>query len=148
MKKSVIIYVSTMHKNTEKVVKEISKNLNIFAVSPKEAIDLNLDEYELIIFASGIFYNKMHNSILKFVEGTDLEDKEVGIIYTCGLRYKDHAKPLSKELIKKGAKYIGNAWCRGYDTYGILKAFGGIAKNHPNIVDIQNIENIVKKWLE
>ena len=64
--------------------------------------------------------------------------KKVCILYTCGLRYRDYAKPAARLLARQGARYAGNFGCRGFDTYGVLKKIGGIAKGHPNQADLDS----------
>ena len=44
--------------------------------------------------------------------------------------------PLKKLLLQKGFQLVAEFSCRGYDTYGLLKLVGGIAKNRPNARDL------------
>ena len=82
MKKTIIIYESVHHKNTEKVVNYISKQLPIEVCKLQDTSNLDLKEFDLIILASGIYYNKLHKRILKWLESTDISNKEIGILYT------------------------------------------------------------------
>ena len=147
MKKTIIIYESVHHKNTEKVVNYISKQLPIEVCKLQDTSNLDLKEFDLIILASGIYYNKLHKRILKWLESTDISNKEIGILYTCGFRYMDVSKKTSKYIVDKGGKYIGNCWCRGFDTYGLLAKIGGIAKGHPNNQDLNNIKTQIESWM-
>ena len=101
----------------------------------------------MICLASGIYYNRLHAGILKWLKSINIKDKEIGILYTCGFRYKDYSKKIRKYVIDNGAKYIGNCWCRGYDTYGFLSKIGGIAKNHPNNQNLNKIKKQVENWI-
>ncbi len=148
IKRTVIIYESIHHKNTEKVINHIAEKLPIKILKLKDVDTLDLKEFDLIILASGIYYNQVHAGIMKWLKSLDITDKEIGIIYTCGFRYVDYSNKLGKYILRNGGKYIGNSWCRGYDTYSFLSKIGGIAKNHPNIQDLNKITAKVKQWIE
>ena len=45
---------------------------------------------------------------------------------------------------KKQASVVGKFGCKGYDTFGPFKLVGGIAKGHPDDIDIQNAVGFVK----
>ncbi len=147
MKKTAIIYASIHHKNTEKVVNYLSSELPIKVFELQDTKTLDLKVYDLIIIASGIYNNELHVGILRWLKTTDIKDKEIGIIYTCGIRYKDYIKNIRKYVIDNGANYVGSSWCRGFDTYGSLAKIGGIAKNRPNNKDLNKIKKQVEKWL-
>ena len=147
MKNAVIIYISIHHKNTEKVVKYISEELSVDSLTIKEARNLDLTEYNLIIMASGIYYNSLHKELLEWFKNADLKNKIVGILYICGFKYRDYAKNIGLAVTDKGGSYIGSCWCRGYDTYGPLAKIGGIARKHPNKHDLNKIKKQVEKWI-
>lgn len=147
MKKAVILYVSFHHGNTEKVVQYVSETLGIetHPLLKKEPIDLS--SYDLIIVASGIYFGQLHDAIFQLLSAEDLQHQEVGILYTCGLHYKEYAKPFKRQLSARGIHCPGHAWCRGYDTMGVLEKIGGIAKHHPNDRDQARIKKKVASWL-
>lgn len=147
MKKAVIIYASVHHKNTEKVIKYINEKLSVGTLNVRDASNLNLAEYDVIIIASGIYYNTVHKEILQWMEKAELNNKKVGILYTCGFRYKDYARNIGLYATGKGANYIGSCWCRGYDTYGLLAKIGGIARKHPNDRDLNKIKQQIENWI-
>lgn len=74
--------------------------------------------------------------------------KKAIILYTCGMRYKDYAKSIAKQLIEQKAEYLGSCYCRGFDTYGALEKIGGIAKKHPNDKDCNRIFLSLEKLTE
>ena len=49
-----------------------------------------------------------------------------------------------EELKGKEAVVEGKFGCKGYDTFGPFKLVGGIAKGHPDDIDIQNAVEFVK----
>jgi hypothetical protein len=58
------------------------------------------------------------------------------ILYTSGTASRKYAKNFSEHLTQIGLQILGIYRCKGYDTYGFWKLIGGIAKGHPNEVDI------------
>lgn len=150
MKKIKLIYASVHHKNTKKVVDYLSKNFcgRIDVTDILEDKNHSIENYEYIIFASGIYFGKVHKSIREYIDNKDVAGKKVILLYTYGIRYKNYAAPIKKVLRRKNAKYLGSIYCRGYDTYGFLNRIGGIAKNHPNEKDFNKILSQLEKILE
>ena len=59
--KVAIVYASVHHKNTEKLVKAIAEKYpEIELIDATKTILKDLASYDLIGFASGIFYGKLH----------------------------------------------------------------------------------------
>ena len=89
-------------------------------------------------FASGIFYGKLHKSLISFIENNLPAHKKAFVIYTCGQDSSSYIKA-AEELIKaKDAALAGSFSCPGYDTWEPFKLIGGKNKNHPDENDIQN----------
>ena len=53
-------------------------------------------------------------------------------------------RDLRRQLKEKGWTIIGESSCRGYDTYGIGKLLGGIAKGRPNEWDMRDAEKFAE----
>ena len=104
--------------------------------------DADLSSYDMIGFASGIYFSKFHQSILKFVEKNLPDDKKVFLICTYG--GSANYKSIEQILDKKHARVDGKFGCKGYDTFGPFKLVGGIAKGHPDNKDLQNAVGFVK----
>lgn len=138
--KKVILYASYHHKNTEKVVLGIYQDINADIINLYDNPNPDIEAYSTIILASGVYFNKLHKRILDLIDRTDFKDKKVIILYTCGFPYMNYAKKPSRSIIEKGATYLGRAYSRGYDTCGILKKIGGIARKHPSTMDIDKIK--------
>ena len=69
-KKTVIIYASTHHKNTYKLVKAISDKHNIDLIDATKQSAADLQSYDVIGFASGIdFGNGLYKLVRVFVMG-------------------------------------------------------------------------------
>ena len=140
--RTAIVYTSVHHGNTEKLVKKIAEECQVDLIDAVKQIDIDLSGYDMIGFASGVYYSKFHQSILKFTEKNLPNDKKVFLICTYG--GSANYKSIEQILDKKLSKVIGKFGCKGYDTFGPFKLVGGIAKGHPDEEDIKNAVAFVK----
>lgn len=146
--KIAIIYISTHHGNTKKIINEMSKETNIDLLKISEAKKTDLTQYDTIGFASGVYFHKLHKNIIKLAEEINLTNKKVFIVYTCGINYINYAKSLEKIIKSKNCEYLGCYTCKGYDTYGFFEKIGGIAKNHPNEKDLKKAREFIKNIIK
>ena len=66
--KTAVVYYSRHHGNTKKVLDAIAQKFDITFIDASKTESADLGEYDLIGFASGIYYSKFHKSILQFAE--------------------------------------------------------------------------------
>ena len=144
MKKAVILYASVHHKNTEKVVNYIASAIDADVIDLLKNRNPSIEQYELIILASGIYFGSVHKVLLEYMKATSFEGKNVIVVYTCGIPYRNYAKSSEKILRENNANYISAFHCRGYDTYGPFGKIGGIAKNHPSQQDMNRLLHNVR----
>ena len=140
--KTVIVYASVHHGNTKKVVKKIAEECGVDLINAAHQSKADLSEYDRIGLASGIYFSKFHQTILKFASENLPEDKKVFLICTYG--GNANYKSLEDILKEKRASVIGKFGCKGYDTFGPFKLVGGIAKGHPDIKDVEDAVCFVK----
>jgi len=148
--KSIIIYESVHHNNTEKIAKVIADEIGAELVNVRNFADFHkdLDDYDLIGFGSGIYYSKIHKNIKRFVETTEHMDNQKTFIFTTSGRDKKSFHKKFKELLDlKGFDVIAEFSCKGFDTFGPLKIIGGINKGQPNEKDIVNAKKFAKSLL-
>ena len=138
-----IVYASVHHGNTEKIVKRIAEECQVELIDVVKQSDADLSSYDMIGFASGIYFSKYHQSILKFAEKNLPDDKKVFLICTYG--GSENYKSIEQILDKKRASVVGKFGCKGYDTFGPFRLIGGIAIGHPDDEDIQNAVKFVKE---
>lgn len=138
-----IVYASVHHGNTEKLVKRIAEECRVDLIDAIKQMNVDLNDYDIIGFASGIYYSKFHKSILKFIEKNLADDKKVFLICTYG--GSANFKSIEQILNKKHASVVGKFGCKGYDTFGPFKLVGGIAKGHPDEEDMKNAVDFVKR---
>jgi flavodoxin len=145
--KSIIVYVSTSHGNTEKIAKTIASVLGASLVAPNQVAPKDLLSYGLMGLGSGIYHAKHDKSLLELADNLPPSNKKVFIFSTSGMGeksvQKDH-EALRTKLMAKGFDIVGEFNCRGFDTYGPLKLVGGIAKGRPNEQDLKAAEEFAK----
>ena len=129
--KTVIVYVSTHHGNTRKLLEAIAarNDVDLVDVIPNERYDLS--GYDRIGIASGIAFGKYYPQMLKFLEGNLPEGKNVFFIHTAGDPRESHADSAKRIATERDCRCLGVYYCKGFDTYGPFKLIGGIGKGHP-----------------
>ena len=145
--KTAIVYSSVHHENTKKIVEAMAKENDIELIDATKKQEVNLEKYDLIGFASGIYYSKFHRTLLQFAQVNLPENKDVFFVYTSGSDKKDYSTSIKRIALEKNANIKGTFFCRGYDTYGPLKIVGGINKNRPDENDLKNAADFIKGLL-
>ena len=130
--RSVIVYASTHHGNTKKVVEAIAQECGVELVDATKVHEKELSEYDLIGFASGIFFSKFAEPVLKFARENLPENKDVFFIATAGNPMQLNFNSIADIAEDRKCNERGRYQCKGYDTYGPFKLVGGIQKGHPN----------------
>lgn len=147
--KTAVVYYSKHHGNTKKLLDAIAG-----AHGDVELIDLtagnvpDLSSYDVIGFASGIYYSKFHKSLLKFAEEQMPKGKKTFFIYTYGAEKKGYTTAITDAVSRRGAKILGEYGTFGFNTFGPFKLIGGIAKGRPDNDDLSGAvafyERVVK----
>lgn len=142
-----IVYSSTHHGNTEKVLNKIKEKFPETVLI--KAGDFNPDDfnrYEAIGFASGIFYFKFAKPVDKLFEQALVSGvQKLFFIYTAGAVNAGFEKALRKKTEQSGKICMGIFGCKGFDTFGPLKLIGGLNKNSPNEKDFKNAIDFFEK---
>ena len=96
--KTAVVYYSKHHGNTKKLLDAIksafSDEITLFDATktPPE----NLEEYDLIGFASGIYYSKFQKNVLEFARNHTPSGKKVFLSTPAGLRRTDIQRQSAK----------------------------------------------------
>ena len=135
-KKIVIVYASTHQGNTYKVVKAISEKYNIEMIDATKQSVADLQNYDVIGFASGISFGKFYDSVENFATENLPVKKQVFFLYTCAMERKGFTNSMRKIVSQKEAVVLGEYGCKGYNTYGPWKVIGGMNKKHPTEEEI------------
>lgn len=153
--KTLIIYCSEYKKNTEKIVEIFKGKTNCDLMNVKNFREVNLDNYDLIGFGSGVYVESLSPKLFKIIEKLDLKDKNVFVFSTSGVGMKYYNKKLIKALISKGAINKGSFACKGsfvakeFSDNKVFDIIGKLTKGHPNNKDFKNAEkffvNMIKQ---
>ena len=146
--KNVIIYASTHHGNTKQIVEAIAKEFDIELIDATKVHEKDLREYNLIGFASGIFYSKFAAPVLNFARVNLPRGKEVFFIATAGNPRKNYFDSITGITSEKECRERGRYQCKGFDTYGPLKLVGGIQKGHPDEAELKEAIDFYRGLIE
>ena len=111
------------------------QDVELFDVTSRMAFDG--EQYDVIGFASGIYYGKFHQTVIDFAKQYLPQGKKVFFVYTGGAPKAGDADTIKAAIAGKEATVLGSYFCKGYDTFGPFKLVGGIAKGHPNAEELQ-----------
>lgn len=137
--KKAIVYYSRHHENTKKLLDELAKNDELTLIDASQTEAVRLEEYDLIGFASGIYYSKFHKSVLKLAESCLPEGKRVFFVYTYGAKKEGYTNAIRKTVLNCGADILGEYGCFGFNTFGPFKLIGGMAKGHPDAGELSGV---------
>ncbi len=144
-KKTVIVYTSTHHGNTKKLLDAIASHEDVELVNVIGNESYDLSEYERIGIASGVAFGKYYPQMLEFLKNNLPGNKRVFFIHTAGDPRESHADSALKIAESKNCRCLGIFYCKGFDTFGPFKLIGGINKKYPNE---ENMEQAVKFYRE
>jgi flavodoxin len=133
--KTGIVYTSVHHQNTEKVMAE---ELQAELIPVADAKPETLAMHDLIGFGSGIYFGKHHKTLLRFVETLPpVTHKRAFVFSTSGDGKRKHHAALKEKLVNRGYSIADEFCCKGWDTVGPLRLFGGINKGKPDKEDLE-----------
>ena len=147
--KTLLILYSYHHNNTEKVAKVFARVLDAQIETPQDINPEELDEYNLIVFGSGIDSGKHYEPLLDFANHLPQVNNRYAFIFsTAGITgekklVKDHSS-LRRILELKGYDVVNEFQCKGFNTNSFLKFFGGMNKNRPNDEDLKDAETFAE----
>ena len=81
----------------QKLLDEIARKFDVTLIDAVETDSADLTEYDVIGFASGIYYSKFHKSVLQFAEQHLPRMKKAFCIYTYGAKKKAIQRLLRKQ---------------------------------------------------
>jgi len=153
--RSLTVYYSFHHYNTEKIALKIAHSLSGNVISLKESDINTIEGYDLVGFGSGIYFGKFHPALLTFIKRLpDAEGKPAFIFSTSGipdlLLINRFSNPFKELLIRKGFQVVGEFNCLGFDSNGLLRFIVGINRDRPNETDLKKAglfaNNLISAW--
>jgi flavodoxin len=142
--KTLIVYHSEHHMNTEKLAREMSTALDANLVPAKNAPVENISDYDLVGFGSGIYNGRFHGGLYTFAESVQApEGMKAFLFSTTGSKsYADRAHRDFRSLLeKRGFTVSGEFSCLGFDT---ALSPEGINKGRPNEQDLKEARSFAE----
>jgi flavodoxin len=121
-------------------------DLDLIDVTSRAAVDLA--RYDVVGFASGIYYGKFHDTVVNFARQYLPQGKKVFFVYTCGAPRRGYTKAIAQAAAQKNAVILGEYGCRGYDTFGPFRLIGGLAKGHPDAAELAGARSFCQRLAE
>jgi flavodoxin len=140
----VLLPPSREYKKLLDAIKELG---DIELINVLECKEADLSGYDVIGFASGIYFGKFAKEIREFAKSNLPSQKRVFLIYTYGVKSNGYTKMMERIIAEKSCRLIGAYGCRGFDEFGPLKLFGGVAKGHPDENDVNGAIEFFKGLL-
>lgn len=134
--RTAIIYASTHHGNTKKLVDAIAKENQVDTIDIISKKDEDLSQYECIGIASGIVFSKYYPQVLEYLENKLPTGKKVFFLHTAGDPRENQNASAKKITDERNCECLGTYFCKGFDTFGPFKLIGGINKKHPDQSDM------------
>jgi flavodoxin len=131
--KTIIVYSSKHHQNTEKIAVEIAGELAAELRRVAEVKPEDIHGYDLVGFGSGINGFDVHPELTAFVAAlSDRAGQKAFVFSTCASA-KDWTGKFRERLATRGFNVVGEFHCGGLWTPGPIKVRNG----HPDAVDLE-----------
>lgn len=149
--KSLIIYYSGHKHNTEKIARVFANEIDSELINIKDVNDIDIKNYDLIGFGSGVYRESMSPKLFSLVEKLNLRDKNVFVFSTNGVGMKFYNKKLIRLLESKGAINKGSFVCKGsfdaqeFTDKKIFAILGRLSQGHPNDNDIKKAKKFIER---
>lgn len=152
--KSLIIYYSGYNGNTEKIAQFFAKEMGSELINIKDINDVDIKDYNLIGFGSGVYRESMAPQLFRLVENLNLRDKNVFVFSTSGVGIKFYNRKLIKLLESKGAINKSSFACKGsfvaqqFTNKKLFAIIGRLSQNHPNDKDFEKAKKFIERVLD
>ncbi len=152
--KSLIVYCSEYKNNTERIARIFAGKIDCELINIKNASDINIENYDLIGFGSGVYRESLSRKMFKLVDKLNLKDKNVFVFSTSGVGMKFYNNKLIRLLESKGAIRKGSFACKGsfiakeFTNKKFFNFLSKLSQGHPNNRDFKEAEEFIEKVLE
>lgn len=147
--KSLIIYSSDYKNNTERIAQVFADKINCERINLRNIHDIDIENYDLIGFGSGVYKESLSQKIFRLVEKLNLTDKNVFVFSTSGVGMKYYNNGLLKLLESKEANIKGSFACKGsfiakdFTDIKIFDIMSRLSQGHPNNKDFKKAEKFI-----
>lgn len=152
--KILIIYCSEYKNNTEKIAQLFAENADCELIKLREVNTIDITNYDLIGFGSGVYRESLSPKLFKLVEKLNVKGKSSFVFSTNGVGMRFYNKSLIKLLESKGAINKGSFACKGsfnareFTNKKMFEFMGKLSQGHPNKKDIMKAKEFLSKMVE
>jgi flavodoxin len=116
----------------------------------KDRREVDLEQYEVLLLASGIYHGKIGEDLASFIAENDkkISEKIILLLTTSGTNNPKYIHNTIEKLEKYKIHVSAKFQCCGYDTWGPWRFMGGISKHRPNAEDLKMVCMEFSSWLE
>jgi len=132
--KTLVIYSSKHHMNTEKIAAAIGVELGAEAKKLADVRPQDLDGVDLVGCGSGVEGFNVHPELTAFVTGLSERKGQRAFVFTTCASNKDWTEKLRALLAGKGFAVVGEFHCPGLWTPLFFK----VRRGHPDATDIES----------
>lgn len=150
MVKVLIIYNSKQEtQNTKKIALAVANAIKADVASVEECNKYQIENYDLVGFGSGIYFNKVGKNLTTYVESLQAKQQPCFVFYTSGAKQCQKAiDKFIKLLQTKNRNCLGIWHCLGRDVaFTLFKKNGGFNKDRPNQQDCQQAIEFVQSLI-
>lgn len=146
--KCIIVCQSIYNDNTKRIAKAMSVKLACPVISAVDALETNLDQFEVVGLGSGIYFGCHHPELFNVVKKLSNSQQQMFIFSSRGAPFlgKYH-HPIKNALQHKGKNIIGEFSVRGYDETGPFVIVGGGSKGKPDEKDLKKAQKFIERVL-
>jgi flavodoxin len=151
--KSLVIYYSAYKNHTEQIAVLFAEKMKADIINLKKAKDININNYDLVGFGSGVYMESMTPQIFSCVERLNLKNKVTFVFSTSGAGIRYYNNKLIRLLKTKGANCKGSFACKGsfvsrdFSDNKIFDFMSRFAIGHPNDKDFSKADDFIKKMI-
>ncbi len=143
---NILLVIESKHLgNTLKIAESMAEVAPITIVDTKKAQELDMKDFDIVGFGSGIYAGKHDKRILKFAQGLSDNEAYTFVISTSGGEdYDDNNKALISILKKKNKTVLDVFSCKALNKFFILRFTGGLNKGLPSENDYKNAQTFIR----
>lgn len=148
--KTIMIYTSTHHGNTEKIGRAIGEVLkaDLHSLDREKISSIKLEGYDLIGLGAGVRGNKPDPKLMRALQKLNLKDRKVFLFSTSAGNSIDEIRLLKDTVLQKRAHLMGQFMCPGFFDWAFMKWFGGYNKGHPDEIDLDNARKFARSLIK
>lgn len=142
-----VVVSSWHHGNTRKIADAIGAQLQADVLTVDEAYAVDLSQYALVGFGSGIYFAKHDEKLFDLIKAKPSLPHKTFLFSTSGntLLWRLYHLGLRRLLTSRGCDVINEFNCPGWDTVGPFALFGGFYRGRPNEKDLTRAREFARQ---